>query len=230
LVRACARCDDKQVLCFDRPRSTHTTIVPAFRARHQERISPRDEPAQLAPPLDDAALRTRLQQADAWAQEALYRKYAQSLWGLALRLLGDRAEAEAVVAHTFSEVLRAAVPPRDLRAWLMRLALGAIQRRLRRRALLRRLGLAQAGSAEWFEQQAAQTLGPAAAGEYRQLAQLLETMPVRWRVVWCLRYVEGCTLEEVAAFSGCPFASAVREIRAAHAVISAQIELEDSER
>jgi RNA polymerase sigma-70 factor (ECF subfamily) len=204
--------------------------VPAFRARHQERISPRDEPAQLTPPLEDAALRGRLLLGDRWAQDALYRKYAQALWGLALRFLGDRAEAQAVVAHTFSEVLREPAPPRDLRAWLMRLSLGAIQRRLRRRALLRRLGLEHASSVAWFEAQAAQALGPAAGADFRRLAQLLEAMPVRRRVVWCLRHVEGCSLEEVAAWSGCAFAIAVREIRAAQAVISPQIELEDGER
>jgi RNA polymerase sigma-70 factor (ECF subfamily) len=206
--------------------------VPAFRARHQESTSPRDEPAQLAPPLDDAVLRARLLQGDAWAQEALYRKYAQSLWSLALRLLGDRAEAEAVVAQIFGQVLRAPAPPHDLRVWLMRLALRALRRRLRRRALLQRLGLEQASSGEWFEEQASRSLGPAAAGEFRRLAQLLETMPVRRRIVWCLRHVEGFSLEEVAAFSGCAFSTALRELRAAQAVIAAQLELEleDSER
>lgn len=167
---------------------------------------------------------------DRWAKEALYRKYAQPLWGVALRFLGDRRDAEAVLAQTFAQMLREPAPPRDLRAWLLRLSLRAIQRRLRRRAFLRRLGLPHASSAAWFEARAAQALGRDAAGEFRRLALLLEAMPVRRRMLWCLRHVEGYSLEEVAALSGCVFGLAVREIRAAQAVISSQIELEDGER
>src|SRR6266511_3534815 len=66
-----------------------------------------DNPPQSRAPSDGNLIR-RVARRDANAFEALYRRYARAVFGLALRRLGDRMRAEDVVQETFAAVWRSA--------------------------------------------------------------------------------------------------------------------------
>lgn len=203
--------------------------MPAFNARKQQRFTPSDRPTQLAPPLGDVELRARLLQGDRWAREAFYRKYVQSVWGLALRLLGDREAAERAVEDTFVRALRELAQLEDRRAlhgWLMGLTVAHAQRSLQRRRVLHWFGFRRGRRASLWAEQARLALGPEYACTFRRLAELLDRMPLQRRVVWCLRCLEGCSLDEVAEYCALSLAQVGGELRLARASVAARLGLE----
>src|SRR4051794_26140606 len=62
------------------------------------------EPFVDDPSISDGELIRRVAQRDADAFEALYRRYARSVFGLALRRLGDRMNPEAAVPESFPPI------------------------------------------------------------------------------------------------------------------------------
>lgn len=63
-----------------------------------------------------------------------YREHRRSLWGLAYRMLGTRADADEVVQDAFVKALEAGPDPRDsLGPWLWKVTLNLSRDRLRRR-------------------------------------------------------------------------------------------------
>jgi RNA polymerase sigma-70 factor (ECF subfamily) len=200
--------------------------VPAFKARKSQRVRAASEPTPLSPPLEDAELTERLAAGDRWAQEAFYRKYVALVWGVSLRLMGNRADAEDVVQDTFAEALRDAKQMRDrgvVRGWLMSVTVHQAHRRFRRRRLLRKLGLDRNEDAASLDTLASGETDPELRMELRKLGELLAGLPARRRIAWTLRFVEGCSLEEVAEYCACSLATAKRDIGAAQAVIQVHV-------
>jgi RNA polymerase sigma-70 factor (ECF subfamily) len=104
-------------------------------ARNQ--AAPR-EPFVDDPSVSDGDLIRRVARRDANAFEALYRRYSRSVFGLALRRLGDRMNAEDAVQETFAAIWRSAKtykPERGAGApWLYAVARNAIVDRSRGRS------------------------------------------------------------------------------------------------
>src|SRR5262245_31600102 len=88
-------------------------------------------------PVSDGELIQRAGTGDRSALEVLYERYARTVYGLALRRLGDRGRAEDAVQETFVSIWRAARtfdPGRGPGApWLFAVARNAIVDRLRAR-------------------------------------------------------------------------------------------------
>jgi RNA polymerase sigma-70 factor, ECF subfamily len=90
-----------------------------------------------APPPEstDADLLTRIAERDRVAFDMLYKRYVRSVFGLALRRLGDRGRAEDAVQETFTSVWRSAASYRPERGpaapWLYAVARNAIVDRMR---------------------------------------------------------------------------------------------------
>jgi len=102
----------------------------------------RREPAPSEPFVDDPSLSDgdlirRVARRDANAFEALYRRYSRSVFGLALRRLGDRMSAEDAVQETFAAIWRSARTYKADRGagapWLYAVARNAIVDRSRGR-------------------------------------------------------------------------------------------------
>jgi RNA polymerase sigma-70 factor (ECF subfamily) len=192
-------------------------------------LGPQSDPTPLLEPIDDAELVQRLARGDAWAKEALYRKYVHAVFGLALRLSGQRADAEDIVQDTFAEALRDIQQVRDrgaLRSWLMSVAVHQVHRRFRRRRLLRVLGL------DRTDEPAMDALASSDATaeqrlELRLLGQVLAALPVNERLAWSLRYVEGCSLDEVARYCDCSLATAKRRITRAQRGVARHVRIEE---
>src|SRR5262245_59003816 len=80
--------------------------------------------------VSDGDLLERIATRDAAAFETLYRRYARPVYGLALRMLGDRGRAEDAVQETFTSIWRSASRYRRDRGpgapWLYAIARNAI--------------------------------------------------------------------------------------------------------
>lgn len=104
--------------------------LPAARSRAVHLVMPQAEAT-------DGELIERIGQGDRQAFEDLYRRYARSVFGLALRRLGDHGRAEDAVQETFTSVWRSAKSYRRDRGpgapWLYAVARNAIVDRFRSR-------------------------------------------------------------------------------------------------
>jgi RNA polymerase sigma-70 factor (ECF subfamily) len=189
-----------------------------------ERLAPADNVRHLpsGSELDDAALVGRACQGNRWAEEALYRRHVSYIMGMAIRLLGNRMDAEDLVQDTFAlalDRLGSVRQPQAIRGWFAKIAIRKIRRRLRRARLFASLGLLAPSDSVDFESLAAQEADAEARADLASLGAALAKLPTDERLAWMLRYVEGETLEQVARLCGCSLATAKRRIAAAAAAL-----------
>jgi RNA polymerase sigma-70 factor (ECF subfamily) len=147
------------------------------------------------------------------AFEELVRGHERLVFGLALRVVGDRADAEEVAQDTFERAYHALagyeaerVAAMRLRPWLARIALNLARNRLRRRPPpVRSLEdgdgqpLAVAAPADAEPAQVAER-----GHERELLVGLLAALPRPYREAVVLRHVEGLPYAEVAEVLGRP--------------------------
>ncbi len=179
----------------------------------------------------DEELVGRLLTGDPWAREALYRKHFQAVFVTALRLLASRAEAEDVAQDAFLAAFRdigAIRDPGAIGAWLLKITVRQVHRRLRRRRMLRALGMDHGLEDGGLEFLAAEGCGPEVRVELGRLDRVLGELPPAQRVAWMLRRVDGHSLDEVAAACECSLATAKRRIAAADASIHQHLDLEEA--
>ena len=145
--------------------------------------------------------------------EELVLSHQRLVYGLALRVVADPADAEEVAQDTFVRAYHALagydagrVAAMRLRPWLARIALNLARNRLRRRPSPGR-------PLEDGDGQPLPVAAPAASQpdqlaerrqEREQLAELLATLPRGWREAVVLRHVEGLPYAEVAEALGRP--------------------------
>ena len=150
----------------------------------------------------DGRLLQEIAGGDRGAFEELYRRYARSVLGLALRRLGDRGSAEDAVQETFASVWRAARTYKPERGpggpWLFAVARNAISDRGRGRP---------EPPAEVPDEPAVGP-GPAEHAETDWLAwrvhSALEQLPERERAVLELAYWSELSQSEIADFLNIP--------------------------
>jgi RNA polymerase sigma-70 factor (ECF subfamily) len=157
---------------------------------------------------------------DRWSRDVLYRRHARYLLAIATRLLSSRGEGEEVVQDTFVvafEKLTTLRDPAALRAWLARIAVTLVQRRMRKDRLLRFLGLDRGLDDATLDSLAASTLRPDDRAELALADRVLRRLPTKKRIAWMLRRVEGLPLGEVASACDCSLATVKRQIAYADA-------------
>jgi RNA polymerase sigma factor (sigma-70 family) len=164
-------------------------------------MEPHDElPARLARDLDGSF-------------EALVVAHQRLVFGLALRVVGDRGDAEEVAQDTFARAYHALagyeaerVAAMRLRPWLARIALNLARNRVRRRPPPARP--LEDGDGRPLAVAAPAAAEPAAVAERRQeldfWAGLLAGLPRGQREAVVLRHVEGLPYAEVAEVLGRP--------------------------
>jgi RNA polymerase sigma factor (sigma-70 family) len=164
-------------------------------------MEPRPElPARLARDLDGSF-------------EELVVTHQRLVFGLALRVVGDRADAEEVAQDTFARAYQALagyqrerVAAMRLRPWLATIALNLARNRLRRRPPPARP--LEDGDGQPPAVAAPAGAEPAAVVERGQenafWAELLATLPRGYREAVVLRHVEGLPYTEVAEVLGRP--------------------------
>ena len=176
----------------------------------------------VAERLSDSELLERIGDGDGNAFEQLYRRYARSVFGLALRRLGDRERAEEAVQETFASVWRSARSYRAERGpggpWLFTVARNAIVDRHRAR------GEPVAETPD----SASPDAGPDERAESSWVAwrvhRALEDLPDNERAVLELAYWSGLSQSEVADFLGIPLGTVKTRTRSALARLADVLE------
>jgi RNA polymerase sigma-70 factor (ECF subfamily) len=215
-------------------RSSTVTALPEGMSRPALRPRPAPGARPEVPVVggaSDEELVRRLVAGDPWAQEALYRKHFRAVFVTALRLLASRAEAEDVAQDAFLVAFRdigAIREPGAIGAWLLKIAVRQVHRRLRRRRMLRALGFVVGLDDGTLELLAEEDAGPELRAELGRLDRVLCELPSAQRIAWMLRRVNGHSLDEVAAACDCSLATAKRRISAAEAAVREHLTPEEA--
>ena len=167
----------------------------------------------IGPVTTDGELIQRAATGDRSAFEDLYKRYARSVFGLALRRLGDRGRAEDAVQETFASIWRSAASYRPERGpgapWLYAVARNAIIDRTR----------ARTETPAEIPEEASTEPTPLDRAEQNWVAwrvhRALEELPEREREVIALAYWSGLSQSEVAEFLGVPLGTVKTRTRAA---------------
>lgn len=170
----------------------------------------------------DADLLGRIAARDRGAFEALYRRYARPLYGLALRMLGDRGRAEDAVQEAFTSVWRSAANYRPERGpaapWLYAVARNAIVDRAR----TRREAVAEVPDTPSGEP------GPPERAEAAfvswRVHRALEELPTAERETLELAYWGGLSQSEVAGYLSIPLGTVKTRTRSGLARLAALLE------
>ncbi|MBD0348042.1 MAG: sigma-70 family RNA polymerase sigma factor [Thermoleophilia bacterium] len=178
-------------------------------------------PARTPEP-DDAELLERAGDGDGEAFELLYQRYSRSVFGLALRRLGDRERAEEAVQETFAAVWRSAHTFDRARgtggSWLFAVARNAVADRGRRR----HEPLAEPAD------EPSPDAGPAERAESSWLAwrvhRALAELPEHERPLVELAYWGGMSQSEIADFLGIPLGTVKTRTRSALARLADALE------
>ena len=185
----------------------------------------RTERAAKAP--GDEELVERALSGDRWAEEALYRRHVRRVSDAAMRVLGRAHEAEDVVQESFFKALTHLDRLRDpalFERWLMRIVMNRVRSRLRKRKLLRSLGLDRSVDDATFERMAARATPPDVRADLASIDRALGQLSAERRMAWTLNVVEGLTLPETADACDCSLATVKRRIKAAREHLAAHVQ------
>jgi RNA polymerase sigma-70 factor, ECF subfamily len=168
---------------------------------------------------DDAAQLARAAGGDGTALAALYDRHARGVYSIALRVVGDEADAEDVVQDVFAQVWRQAGrydPSRGtVAAWLLTMArTRAIDRLRARRA---RPDSSAAPADDVWATRAASAADPAdaltAERDAQRVRDALHELPMLQRLAIELAYFEGLTQSQIAERLGEPLGTVKTRIR-----------------
>lgn len=146
--------------------------------------------------------------------EAVYRRYAAYVATIGLRILGKPDEVDDLIQDVFlvaHDDLPRLRQPERLRAWLATIAVRKASRRLKRNRLRRFLPLSDPETS--YDVLADPSADPEQQAEVRRIYQILETWGADDRIVWVLRHVQGCTLDEVSEYTGLSKSTVQRKLR-----------------
>jgi len=162
-------------------------------------MSPANEP--------DRRLVERMARGEEQALAALYDRFGSVLYGVALRIAGERADADEIVLDSFQQAWRDAARFREERcsvgAWLTMIcrsrALDLVRSRVRRERVVSRAESAGAGEPPAMGRGPVGTGGGAEAGERgRIVAEALDQLAAPQRQAIELAYFEGLSHSEIA--------------------------------
>jgi RNA polymerase sigma-70 factor (ECF subfamily) len=171
----------------------------------------------------DAALVEAARAGEAWAQEALFRRYSRMVNGLAFRVLGRDSEVDDLVQDSFLEALKnlhRLDNPQAFASWLGSIVVRTASKRLRRRALLNRLGLRRNTPID-PDVVLSNDAPPDARAELSRIYTCLDAMHHEMRLALVLHRVEGMSLPEAAESMGVSLSTIKRRLAAAERVLAA---------
>jgi RNA polymerase sigma-70 factor (ECF subfamily) len=154
----------------------------------------------------------------------LFKRYASYVATIGIRLLGRDDELDDLVQEVFIEAYRGYHQLRSAnaaKAWLARITVRRAVRRLRRRRLRSFFSLdALPADAKLADDVATPEQQAEIASTYR----MVERLPVRQRVVWLLKHVEGETLDSIAEICRVSKATVQRRLRAGERALEVEKE------
>jgi RNA polymerase sigma-70 factor (ECF subfamily) len=193
------------------------------------RIGPPTAPTSVVPVTrsgagpTDAALVVAARAGEDWAREALFRRHAPMVAGMAFRLLGRDEDVDDLVQDSFVEALRSLdrlQAPQAFASWLASIVVRTSSKVIRRRRLLTRLGLRRGDGGVDVDAVVSPSAPPDVATELRALYARIEALPARERVALVLRRVEGLGIDEIAALVGASPATVKRRVAEAEQLLA----------
>ena len=173
--------------------------------------------------LDDGMLIERVAAHERVAFEELYRRFARTVFGLALRRIGDRGRAEDTVQEVFAAVWRSAASYDRRRgpggAWIY-----AIARNATIDAQRRRNAPTVANPPETVSTDATPDEEAEASWNAWRVHRALETLPEHERAVIDLAYFSGLSQTEIADFLQVPLGTVKTRTRAGLARLADALE------
>ena len=165
--------------------------------------------------------------------EALVRAHQDRLFSLALRFLGDAADAEEIVQDGFVRVYRALrtydeqrIRDLDIRPWLSSIVLNLCRTRYRRRTRTRMAVVA--GGLEDRQLPGPATDTPHERSARREAtehwAELVGRLPVLYRAAVVLRHVDGLSYQEMSHVLGRPEGTVKAQVHRGLTLLRAAIE------
>ncbi len=174
---------------------------------------PSTEPKQDS--TNDAALLRAVAARDRVAFQQLYERHSGMLFSLALKILGDRADAEDVLQDTFIQTWKAAGSFDEGRGkplgWLIMLTRSRAIDRLRARQT--RARLSETVAQEDPEAPALPAQQVAASESHAVVRRALDTLPAEQRSPIELAYFAGLTQSEIAGRLGQPLGTIKTRMR-----------------
>lgn len=177
------------------------------------------EKAQVGP--SDAALVVAARAGEGWAQEALFRRHARMVNGLAYRLLGRDDELDDLVQTAFMAAFRdlgRLAEPQAFGAWLASIVVRTTHKLIRRRKMLSRLGLREPAHVE-LDTLLGNSLPPPVSSELREIYRVLDALPTESRIALVLHRVDGMSIPEAAERMKLSVSTVKRRLRIAEAEI-----------
>jgi RNA polymerase sigma-70 factor (ECF subfamily) len=156
--------------------------------------------------------------------DALYRRHAAYVAGIATRLLGRDGDVDDLVQDVFVEALRGISKLREpgaIRGWLAKITVRLSLKRLRKQRLLRALRVeVDAGE---YEQLVALSASPEQRALVVKVYRVLEQLPARTRVIWALRHVLEEPLHVIVELTACSQSTVQRTLREAERVLAQEL-------
>jgi RNA polymerase sigma-70 factor, ECF subfamily len=147
---------------------------------------------------DDSELARALIAGEAWAHAATWNRFAPMVFSMASRALGNEIEAEDVTQEVFFRLFaraRTLNKPESLRSFVTSFAIRILKWEMRSRRA--RNWLSFRGPRELPEPPYAGS-DPEARDVLRRFYAMLGQLKPRDRLVYCLRHLDGRTMEEIA--------------------------------
>lgn len=163
----------------------------------------------------DAELVAAARAREPWACEALVRRHAHRINGIALRLIGRDDDVDDLVQESFAYALTSLdrlKDPQAFGAWVSAILVRTASKLIRRRRLMARLGLGRASLEIDVDALLSPAVPPDQASELRRIYALAEKLPADVRIPLLLQRVEGMELEEIRQLTGASIATIKRRI------------------
>jgi RNA polymerase sigma-70 factor (ECF subfamily) len=159
----------------------------------------------------------------------LFRRYAPYVATIGLRLLGRDDELDDLVQEVFIEAYRGLHQlrsPDAVKAWLARITVRRATRRLRRRRMRSFFSLESLPADAKLVDDGAT---PEDKADILTSYRMVERIPVRQRIVWVLKHVEGETLDSIAVICHISKATVQRRLRAAERALRMEKERQEGD-
>lgn len=170
----------------------------------------------------DAALVVAARANESWAKEALFRRYAPLVNGLAFRVMGRDTDLDDLVQDSFAEAwcsLGRLTNPQAFSSWMSAIVVRTAHKLLRRRRLMRLLGLRSTEPLD-LDALISPHAPPDVHTELTRIYRLVETLPPATRLAFVLRRVEGLPLDQIGELMGISLATVKRRIAEAERLLT----------
>ena len=175
----------------------------------------------------DAALVVAARAGEAWASEALFRRHAHMVNGLAFRVMGRDSDVDDLVQETFAQafnLLPQLKEPQAFASWVSAILVRTASKIIRHRRILRRLGFGGDSLGIDLDSIVGPSVPADRALELKRIYELVRELPADLRVALVLRRVEDLPLEEIGALMNISLATTKRRVARAEQLLRERFE------